>query len=355
MATGSSRKYRAWIRPFRHWWKPLARLWGVLLLGVIINVSSSWLITKNPDFRGTPLGWGVDHLWIILPLLFLLVLLTLLARLAWLQEQAALPASSLLLTPQNPRQFIRVFEQEYTNQLASSLQGQLALELHLQERTDVLASSPRPVFPHSEAGDVSPLPPGASIIEAYDRAVRGLPRRGLLILGAPGSGKTTLLTSLARELVQRAKNDPDQPLAIILNLSIWARTRLPLEQLFIEQCSLVYGIPKRFMAAWIAQDQVMFLLDSLDEMQDSARAACIDAINTYRQAHLVPLVVCSRSQEYEAQPVHLILPAAVEIQPLEAAQIAKYLKQAGKPLAAVRAALCRNPTRCATSFTSSVG
>src|SRR6266567_3108016 len=78
--------------------------------------------------------------------------------------------------------------------------------------------------------------------------------------------------------------------------------------------ALVYGISKQLSAAWIAQERVQFLLDGLDEVGASARTGCIQAINTYRQAHLVPLVVCSRSQEYESQPAHLILPGAVEIQ-----------------------------------------
>jgi hypothetical protein len=221
--------------------------------------------------------------------------------------------------------------------LASSLQGQVALELHLQERTDVIASSARLVFHQLETGEASPLPLGTSITQAYDRA-----QRGLLLLGPPGSGKTTLLLELARELLQRAENDSDHPLAIILNLSTWARTQLPLPQWLSEQCSLVYGIPKQLSTAWIALEQVQFLLDGLDEMEASARTACIEAINTYRQAHLAPLVVCSRSQEYESQPARLILPGAVEIQPLEPVQISQVLKQAGKSLAAVRVALRSN-------------
>jgi hypothetical protein len=68
---------------------------------------------------------------------------------------------------------------------------------------------------------------------------------------------------------------------------------------------------------------VQFLLEGLDEMETSSRTAWIEAINTYRQAHLVPLVVCSRSQEYKSQSAHLILPAAGEIQPLKPVQFSK--------------------------------
>src|SRR5260221_2047759 len=337
--SGSQRDFvlPRWIRPFHRYWKPLAWIWGGLLFGIFINVGSSWLTNKNFYRSGTLLGWGVQHLWIKLPPLFLLLLLTLLAGLASWQEHVVSPASPLTLTPKQRLQFIRGFQQEYSSRLASSLQGQVALELHLQERTDVIASSASLVFHHFETGEVSPLPLGSSIIQAYDRA-----SRGLVLLGAPGSGKTTLLLELARELLQRAENDPDQPVAIILNLSSWARTRLPLAQWLVQQCSLVYGISKHLTAAWIAQEQVQFLLDGLDEMGAAARTACIEAINTYRQAHVGPLAVCSRSQEYESQRARLILPGAVEIQPLQPAQISQVLKQAGKSLAAVRAALRSN-------------
>src|SRR5258708_35619836 len=117
------------------------------------------------------------------------------------------------------------------------LQRQVGFGLALQERTDGIASSANLVFHHFETGEVSPLPLGTSIIQAYDRA-----SRGLLLLGAPGSGKTTLLLELSRELLQRAENDPDQPVAIILNLSSSASTRLSLAQWLSPNCSLLADV-----------------------------------------------------------------------------------------------------------------
>jgi hypothetical protein len=189
--------------------------------------------------------------WIIGPLLFLLTLLTLLAKLASLQEHTTTITSPRMLTSRQRSLIIHGLEQEYTSQLASSLQGQVAIELHLQERTDIIASSASLIFHHRGTTQASPLPGGTSMIQVYDRA-----SRGLLILGVPGSGKTTQLLMLAHELLQRAENDPDQPLTIILNLSSWAKTQLPLKQWLSEQCSLVYGIPKQLSAAWIIQEQV---------------------------------------------------------------------------------------------------
>ena len=42
-----------------------------------------------------------------------------------------------------------------------------------------------------------------------------------LILGAPGSGKTTTLLQLAQVLINRAQEDINQPIPVLLNLSSW--------------------------------------------------------------------------------------------------------------------------------------
>src|SRR5947209_7935048 len=84
------------------------------------------------------------------------------------------------------------------------------------------------------------------------------------------------------------------------------------------------------------------LFDGLDEVEPSARSSCVEAINAYRVEHFVPLVVCSRSREYLEQDERLRLPVAVEVRPLTPEQVDTYLKGAGKPMAAVRAALRGN-------------
>jgi predicted NACHT family NTPase len=86
------------------------------------------------------------------------------------------------------------------------------------------------------------------------------------------------------------------------------------------------------------------LLDGLDEMEEDARPDCIAAINTYHREHLRPLVICSRTSEYEAATRHerLALHTAVVVQPLERRQVDAYLASLGEPLAALRVALKTN-------------
>ena len=131
---------------------------------------------------------------------------------------------------------------------------------------------------------------------------------------------------------------------MILNLSSWTSKRLPLQRWLIDQLRLVYGIPSRFSQAWLEQDQWLLLLDGLDEVEESSRQACVEAINTYRGEHFVPLVVCSRSTEYLSQNARLAFPSAVVVQPLEEAQVTEYLKWLGKSMAAVRKVVRSNPT-----------
>jgi hypothetical protein len=228
-------------------------------------------------------------------------------------------------------QIIHVLQLEYRRRRDHSLQDQVAIELDLHERADVISSSASLVFHDAEAKQA--LPAGTTIVQVYDRT-----QFGLLILGAPGSGKTTLLLDLTLELLRRAENNEEHPLPIILSLSSWGTTRLAFVDWLCEQLYLVYGIARKVGASWIEQDQILLLLDGLDEMAPSARAACVTAINSYRSEHLAPVVVTSRSREYEQQQGRLILPAAVEIQPLEFTRVSTYLKQAGPSLAAVHTA-----------------
>ena len=105
-----------------------------------------------------------------------------------------------------------------------------------------------------------------------------------------------------------------------------------------------YDIPHKTGQAWVDADQVLPLLDGLDEVASEHRAACVEAINTFRQDYgLLPVVVCSRVTDYEALGTRLRLQGAVVTQPLTHAQVDSYLAQIGPPLAAVRQALQDDP------------
>ena len=81
----------------------------------------------------------------------------------------------------------------------------------------------------------------------------------------------------------------------------------------------------------------------MDEVARGERAACVTAINTYRQAHgLQPVAVCCRREEYDALPVQLDLANAVEVVPLARQDVERYLDAQGFKLARVRRALAED-------------
>ena len=108
-----------------------------------------------------------------------------------------------------------------------------------------------------------------------------------------------LLLELAHLLLHQAEQDETQPLPFVVPLASWANRRLPFQEWLIGQVKGLYEVPLRLSRQWVEAEQVLPLLDGLDEMEEAARAECVAAINTYHREHLRPLVVCSRTQEYE--------------------------------------------------------
>ena len=230
---------------------------------------------------------------------------------------------------------LRRLRRSYKELLDQSLHGIAWVELGLSTQPEAVSNATNLLFRLPQGGERL-LALGTSILDAYDEA-----EGELLILGAPGAGKSTLLLDLAQQLVSRAIADPTQPLPVILRLSSWALGRPALADWMVDQLSHTYDVPRQLSELWVKKGQLLLLLDGLDEMEETARAACIEALTTYHRAHLVPLVVCSRQAEYEAAATQerLALQGAVVVQPLNRAQIEGYLRAAGPSFAGVQTGL----------------
>jgi serine/threonine protein kinase len=230
---------------------------------------------------------------------------------------------------------LRRLRRSYKELLDQSLHGIAWVELGLSTQPEAVSNATNLLFRLPQGGERL-LAPGTRVLDVYDEA-----EGELLVLGAPGAGKSTLLLDLAQQLVSRAIADPTQPLPVILRLSDWALGRPALSNWMVDQLSHTYDVPRQLSERWVKQGRLLPLLDGLDEVEETARAACVEAINTYHRAHLVPLVVCSRQTEYEAAATQerLALQRAVIVQPLNGARIEDYLRAAGLSFAGVQMAL----------------
>lgn len=171
------------------------------------------------------------------------------------------------------------------------------------------------------------LAPGTRVTTIFDEHLGQL-----LIVGAPGSGKTTLLLELAEELLNRAERDANLPIPFVFNLASWPARRRSLADWLMDEMNMLYDVPEPLAQMWMAAEQILPLLDGLDEVAPRYRNRCVEAINTFRKDHgQLPIVVCSRSEEYENLTTRLRLPGAVVVQPLMLAQVRVYMASAGLP------------------------
>ncbi|HXR64387.1 MAG TPA: NACHT domain-containing protein [Ktedonobacteraceae bacterium] len=219
--------------------------------------------------------------------------------------------------------------------LEKSLHRAVWVDLHLQEQADALENPWRLVVQELEH-EPRPLPPGTSIIQVFDQA-----DEELLILGEPGAGKTTLLLYLTRTLLERAEADERRRVPVIFPLSSWAQRSLPLDQWLVEELKTKYQIPAKIGRAWVDTDQIFPLLDGLDEVAESAREACAQAIIAYtrRSQERASLVICCRNEEYQALALQLPLQYAVLLLPFTNEQIEFYLSSVSGQLDVLRQAL----------------
>jgi hypothetical protein len=218
--------------------------------------------------------------------------------------------------------------------LQRSLAHETRLLLGLSERPDAVA---RPLDLLVQRPDQveRPLPAGTRVIDVFDDM-----GQALLILGAPGSGKTTLLLELTLALLDRATQDAMHPIPVVFPLSTWAERRLSLAEWLVDELNKRYDVPLQLAQEWVQNDQILPLLDGLDEVKQEHRTAYVEVINAFRQSHgLLPLVLCSRTGDYQALAVKLRLQGAIVVQPLTQAQVDAYLIEIGPTGIAVQEAI----------------
>lgn len=165
----------------------------------------------------------------------------------------------------------------------------------------------------------------------------------MLILGAPGSGKTTMLLDLARELLDRAEKDEDFAIPVVFNVSSWGIAPKPLADWLEDQLIIQYEVPRPLAQEWVRKNHLLLMLDGLDEIVLSRRTECLVAINKYRvKFDDVPIVVCSRINDYNMLSQRLQLNGSILLQPLSDAQIMQYLTDLGDDTTSLRQQMATN-------------
>lgn len=280
---------------------------------------------------------------------------------------------SLQSTPRtestNRKKLLKRLQGMYSRRFEEALDGISAIELGLKQVAPEAVIRPTLALGtferHSALEQATMLPAGTTIAGAFD-----LSGGRMLILGDPGAGKTTLLLELALDLLEharerereherkrgrrergrerkraqeRTRNDRSDPLPIIFNLSTWTTNRFGLDSWLVEDLVHTYHVPLRTARGWITSRKVLPLLDGLDEMNIKDIEACISALNQFIETNRdMPVVVCSRIDEYSTQTVALKLRTAVVVQRLSDEQVASTLARGGEGLAALREAVLHN-------------
>ncbi|MBD1846937.1 NACHT domain-containing protein [Cyanobacteria bacterium FACHB-63] len=219
--------------------------------------------------------------------------------------------------------WLKAFEKEIEGRLASSLHNRILINLGKQAQPEQVQ---RLCDVQVKSGAITEtIPPEMEILEVFDRLkIAGK----LLILGKPGAGKTTTLLELARALVRRAINDPNEPMPFLLNLSSWKEPTQSIKDWTVKELSRIYSASMPWKK-WLENHKLLPLFDELDEVRTQLQPACATAINQFlsSEAKLVPTVVCTRHEEYELYPEKLNLNGAIYLQELSDEQIERYLEE----------------------------
>lgn len=148
----------------------------------------------------------------------------------------------------------------------------------------------------------------------------------VVLLGMPGSGKTTTLLELAADCCDRAWNNPQAPIPVLLDLPTWPSSQ-PLTTWIFTQLQTKYGVSIDLTEAWFQAGELLLLLDGLDELSPWEQEDCVVALNQLKliNGRSPSFVVATRLSDYKQTQNRLKLSAAIGLKPLNIEQIKTYL------------------------------
>ncbi len=195
------------------------------------------------------------------------------------------------------------------------------------QRRQVYDPSPLPVRWRPASGEAEPF---TGIYATFTHT----PAQRMVILGAAGAGKSVLAIKLVRDLL--GSREPGDPVPVLLPAATWTRdctlTEWITEQLVRSQPNLdvriTTGTREKVWLPRALAPGLIPVIDGLDELPQDRWTTVISEINAFGSDH--PLVLTSRPEEYHAAVADrgISQAVAIELEPLEAPEIKKYLTEA---------------------------
>lgn len=164
----------------------------------------------------------------------------------------------------------------------------------------------------------------------------------LLVVGGPGSGKTGALGRLGRGLLERARSTVEEPVPVPLNLAAWPIAKIPFCDWLLNRLKEEFDLPADHSKAWL--EDLTLLLDGLDSLDEHDAKDAVAQLNDFATKHpLTRMVVSCRKTTYTSLNKKLAFHAAVELCPLNDAEIERLVASGGAKLLALRVELAGDP------------
>ena len=183
--------------------------------------------------------------------------------------------------------------------------------------------------------------PFPDALAAYRAVFQQRQRKHLAVLGEPGAGKSFSLERLFCELADRALEDAQAPIPLLLRLGDWTDAAQTMEQFISAQ------LTPELAAHWPAlraQGRAVLLLDAFNEIPVGQRAAKADAVRTSAEnPQWAGVLLSCRERDFVGL---LKLPFdTLTLQPLTPMQVMDFLQRWEAPLDPVEGAAARANTR----------
>jgi NACHT domain-containing protein len=190
---------------------------------------------------------------------------------------------------------------------------------------------------------VAPGRPGvpgalAGVLDDAAEVYRRLPRRRMVVIGAPGAGKSVFAMVLALQVLEHRA--PGEAVPVVFPAGSWDPSAVRLRDWLASYLTDNYQFGaatvrdrRRLVRTLVDRRLILPVLDGLDEMPEPLRGAALDEINRGIDVDQALIVTC-RAEEYRRAVDRagvLTFAAVVHLQPLTVATVTRYLARTTSP------------------------